>query len=96
MYKKIMFGLLVSSPLLAVEDRGHLKRVPGKPVVPIRPQTMQMATGGTGTKESRFDENTNCCPSFLPRVALVLLAGVVAVGGSAVSGIVKKVQFKAD
>ena len=63
MYKKIMLGLLVSSPLLAVVERGHLKRVPGKPVAPIRPQTMQAAEG-TETKESRFDESSNCCPSF--------------------------------
>jgi len=89
MYKKIMFGLLVSSPLLAVEDCAISKRVGGRFVAPL-PQTMQREVK---KKESRFAEPLDWCLCFSPKVALVLLAGAVG----AVSGIAKKnASFKTD
>ena len=89
MYKKIMFGFLVSSPLLAVEENAISKRVGGEFVAPL-PQTMQREVR---KKEPRFAEPLYWCLCFRPKVALVLLAGAVG----AVSGFAKKnASFKTD
>lgn len=94
MYKRIMLVLLISSPLLAVEEfSGISQRAKKGFVAPPRDQTMGTTSREPSKKESGCGEDLTCCPSFLPRVALMLLAGAVSVGGSAVSGIAKKAAF---
>ncbi len=86
MYKKIMLVLFISSPLLAVKSQGISKRVGGTFVAPSLTQTTNEAVAGK--KDSRFPGSLD--RFFRSRVVFMLLAGAVAMGGSAMSDITKK------
>ncbi len=88
MYKKIMLVLLISSPLQAVKSQGISKRVGGTFVAPSLTQAVNETV--VRKKESRFPENIDRSFCFRPRAVFVLLAGAVAMGGSAMSDITKK------
>ncbi len=75
MHKKLLLVLLISSPLLAVEDVGTRDDAYIPPMEEIGNRRIEREG------ESRFGEDLECCLFFLPRLAIFGSLAVVVTGG---------------